>query len=381
MVKARRERRLRRPAVRLVQALAFLFVLNTFVLPQLGGTREAISLIGDLDGSLLLIGSGAELASLVCVAHLIRTLLPPTVRPSLWTVQRIVMAARAASRVVPGGAAVGGVISYRLLRRVGVPSPEAGFSVGTQSVESAATLIVLLFLALLISVPVSGINVAYLAAAVFGLIVVLAFVGLVVGITRGEERVVGSARRLAMFIRIVNPDFLEGALRAIASQLTQLTGDSRELVRQAAWSAAYWLLGAAALWVFLGAYGHWGRVDGLIIAFALANVIATVPITPGGLGVMEVTLVASLVGFGTPPGIALLGVVSWRLVNFWVPLPLGAAAYLSLTVGQTDRTGIDRIEALTEEARTHVKEAGPWRGPGKPGGMGSRPTITGQERG
>ena len=85
---------------------------------------------------------------------------------------------------------------------------------------------------------------------------------------------------------------------------------------------------------------------------------------------MEVTLVASLVGFGTPPGIAHLGVVSWRLINFWVPLPLGAAAYLSLTVGQTERTGIDRIEALTEEARTHVKEAGPWRGPDKLGGKG-----------
>ena len=191
-------------------------------------------LIGDLDGSLLLIGSGAEVASLGCVAHLIRTLLPRPVRPSLWTVQRVVMAARAASRVVPGGAAVGGVISYRLLRRVGVLSPEAWFSAGTQSVESAAVLIVLLFLTLPVSVPVSGHNVAYLVAAVIGLIIVLVLVGLVVGITRSEERVVSSARRLAMFIRIVNPDFIDGALRTLASQLAQLTGDRRELVRKAA---------------------------------------------------------------------------------------------------------------------------------------------------
>jgi uncharacterized protein (TIRG00374 family) len=365
VVKVKHERTLRRPAVRLAQALAFLFVVNTFVLPQLAGTREAISLIGDLDGGLLLIGSAAELASLVCVAHLIRTLMPEAVRPSLWTIQRIVIAARAASRVVPGGAAVGGVISYRLLRRVGVPTPEAGFSVGTQSIESAAMLIVLLFLALVVSVPVSGLSAAYLTVTIFGLIVLLALAGLVVGITRGEEQVVDSARRLAVFVRIVNPDFLEGALRTLAAQLSQLTGDRRELVRQAAWSAAYWLLGAAALWVFLGAYGSWGRVDGLIIAFALANIVATVPITPGGLGVMEVTLVASLVGFGTPPSIALLGVVSWRLINFWVPLPLGAVAYLSLAVGRTDDAGLDQIEALTEEARVQAREASPWRGAGR----------------
>jgi uncharacterized protein (TIRG00374 family) len=280
-----------------------------------------------------------------------------------------------------GGAAVGGVISYRLLRRVGVLSPEAGLSVGTQSVELAVVLIVLLFLTLPVSLPVSGINVAYLVTVVIELIIVLVLVGLVVGITRSEERVVSSARRLAMFVRIVSPDFIDGALRRLASQLAQLTGDGREPVRQATWFVAYWLLGVAALWVFLGAYGHWGRVDGLIIAFALANIIVTVPITPGGLGVMEVTLVASLVGFGIPPGVALLGVVSWRLVNFWIPLPFEAAAYLSVVVGETDRTGIDQIEALTKEARTHVKQAGPWRGSARPDDKGSPPGTTGRERG
>ncbi len=364
-VNATRKRGLRRPAVRLAQALGFLFVVNTFVLPQLVGTTEAISLLGDLDASLLLLGTVAELASLVCIAHLIRTLLPEAVRPSLWTVQQIVMAARAASRVVPGGAAVGGVISYRLLRKAGVPTPDAGFSVGTQSIESAAVLILLLFFALIVSIPVSGLNAAYLTVTIIGSLILLALAGLVVGITRGEEHVVNSARRVAVFIRVVNPEFLEGALRSLASQLSQLGGDRRELVRQATWSAAYWLLGAAALWVFLGAYGSWTRIDGLIIAFALANIVATVPITPGGLGVMEVTLVASLVGFGVPPSIALFGVVSWRLINFWIPLPLGAGAYLALTVGRPSFAGIDEIEAITEEARVQAREASPWRGAGR----------------
>ncbi|MDH3755726.1 MAG: hypothetical protein OEU32_17820, partial [Acidimicrobiia bacterium] len=133
-----RDRKLGRPLRRLAQGLGFLFIANTFVLPQLAGTRDAISLIGDLDPVLLVVGVAAEGASLACVSHLIRTLVPIESRPSSWTVQRIVLAARAASRVVPGGAAAGGVLSYRLLRRVGVPTSEAGFSVGTQSLESAA---------------------------------------------------------------------------------------------------------------------------------------------------------------------------------------------------------------------------------------------------
>lgn len=356
----------RRPAWRLLQVLAFLFVVNTFVLPQLAGTGEAISLISDLDPLLLVVGVVAEMGSLVCVAHLIRSLLTDSNRPSLWAVQRIVLAARGASRVVPGGAAVGGVVSYRLLRRVGVPTAEAGFSVGAQGLESAAVLIMLLFVALLVSIPLSGLSAAYLVSVLLGLFVLLGLAGLIVGITRGEERAVQTARRLANAIRVVNPDTMEGALRTLASQLSQLTADPRTLARHAAWSAAYWLLDAAALYVFLGAYGHWGRVDGLIIAFALANIAATIPITPGGLGVMEITLVATLVGFGTPPGVALLGVVSWRLVNFWLPIPIGAASYLSLRIGGPDRASIEEIEALTEETRIEAKEASPWRRTQKP---------------
>jgi hypothetical protein len=45
---------------------------------------------------------------------------------------------------------------------------------------------------------------------------------------------------------------------------------------------------------------------------------------------VEVTLAALLVGFGTPRDAAGLGVASYRLVSFWLPIPLGAASYLSL---------------------------------------------------
>lgn len=345
---------------RLIQALLLLFAVNTFVFPQLAGSSEALSLIGDLNPFLLGLGFLAEMASLLCVAHLIRTLLPTTSRPSLWTVQRIVLAARGVSRVVPGGSAVGGVVTYRLLRRVGVPTSEAGFSVGTQGLESAAVLVILLFVALLASIPISGLSPAYLGATIIGLIVLTAIGIAVVAITRGEERAVDVARRVGTMIRVVNPDAIEGALRTLASQLADLTGDRRELARHAAWSAAYWLLGAVSLWVFLAAYGHWTRIDGLIVAFALANVAATIPLTPGGLGVMEITLVASLVGFGVPPSIAFVGVASWRLINFWLPIPVGAACYLSLRVGRPDRAPAEQFEVLTEEARVQAREVTPW---------------------
>ena len=52
--------------------------------------------------------------------------------------------------------------------------------------------------------------------------------------------------------------------------------------------------------------------------------------TPGGLGVIEVTLVAITVGFGAPRATAVLAVLGYRIVNYWLPLLPGAVAYLRL---------------------------------------------------
>jgi hypothetical protein len=84
--------------------------------------------------------------------------------------------------------------------------------------------------------------------------------------------------------------------------------------------------------VFVAAYGHAVSPVGLIVAFGLANVVAAIPITPGGLGVVEAVLTSTLVGFGTPRAAAVLGVLTYRLANFWLPIPLGGLAYVSLQV-------------------------------------------------
>ncbi len=59
-------------------------------------------------------------------------------------------------------------------------------------------------------------------------------------------------------------------------------------------------------------------------------VASAIPLTPGGLGVVEVTLVAVTVGFGAPRATAVLAVLGYRIVNYWLPLIPGAIAYLRL---------------------------------------------------
>ena len=68
----------------------------------------------------------------------------------------------------------------------------------------------------------------------------------------------------------------------------------------------------------------------LAVAYTAANIASAIPLTPGGLGVIEVTLVAVTVGFGTPRATAVLAVLGYRIINYWLPLVPGAAAHIRL---------------------------------------------------
>ncbi|MHB1088502.1 MAG: lysylphosphatidylglycerol synthase transmembrane domain-containing protein, partial [Acidimicrobiales bacterium] len=68
----------------------------------------------------------------------------------------------------------------------------------------------------------------------------------------------------------------------------------------------------------------------LLVAYGLANIFAAIPITPAGLGVIEGLLIPTLQGFGVPYSQAILAVLAYRLVNFWIPIPIGGVAYASL---------------------------------------------------
>src|SRR5207302_5820923 len=160
-------------------------------------------------------------------------------------------------------------------------------------------------------------------------------------------------RSVARRVPVVDEDRLDRIVRRLASRLRTIAADRPLLLRSIGWATANWLLDAASLWVFLFAFGYRAGIDGLLVSYGLANVLAAIPVTPGGLGVVEAVLTASLVGFGATHGAAVLGVISYRLVNFWLPIPLGAAAYLSLRLDPAARRG----EALRREAERVAKEA------------------------
>jgi len=340
---------------RVVQLLAVAFVAIYFVLPQVPKVRESLHLLGKVDLRLVPLAVALEAASICCYTNLPRALLPRDRSPGFFPLLRVQLSTLAVSHVVPGGSAAGGALGYRLLTRAGVPGTDAAFALAAQGMGSAVVLNVLLLLGLLVSIPFRGVQPLYGIAALLGVLLIGGFSAVVVLLVRGEERAVRIMRAATRRLPLLDEDRVEDLTVRLARRLQVLAAD-RELVRRAvAWAAANWLLDAASLWVFVGAFGKWVPIDGLLISFGLANVLAAIPVTPSGLGVVDVVLASTLTGFQTPHDVAIVGVLVYRLVNFWLPIPLGGLAYLSLQaeLGLGER----RAGELRQAAERAVAEA------------------------
>jgi uncharacterized protein (TIRG00374 family) len=344
-----------------VTLLVLGLVIEYLVLPQLAGAGKALHLLGQVNLGYAAGGVVLEIAAWLAYAQLTRAVLPHTA-PARFTILRINMTTLAVSHVLPAGTAGGTPVGLGLLTENGVSGADATFAVATQGIGSAVVLNVLLWIALVISIPLRGFNPLYGIAALVGVLLGAGVAALVMLFTRGEDRAARIVRRLASRVPFLDEDVVTAGVRRVATRLRELSRDRRVLGRAVGWAAAFWLSDAASLWVFLAAFGHFMTPYGLLVAYGLAQVLAFIPITPGGLGIVEGVLVPTLVGFGSPRGVAILGVITYRLVNFWLPIPVGALSYLSLRVepGATRRRRAEELEELAEAAGREAEDRRHW---------------------
>ncbi len=333
-----------------VKLIAFAAVIYFFVLPLIPGFRNAATELRKVSPLLLVLGLGLELAALYAYSMLTKVALGESSKlVSSWRLFRIQMSTKALGGVMPGGSAASSAMGYRLMTLSGVPGPDAGFALGTAGLGSAVVLNIIFWIGLIVSIPLNGLNKAYVSAAIAGVLIMGLAAAIVFGLMEGQGRAERVLRWIARRLR-QNEDRTGDAVRHIGARIEELVSDRALLGRVVGWAAANWLLDAAALWVFLRAYGQSLEFDGLIVAFGLANIAAVVPITPGGLGIVEGVYVPTLIWFGLDKVTATLGVASYRLAQYFFPLLLGGFLYLTLRVGPWRIERRDELKRLRDVA-------------------------------
>lgn len=349
-----------RPFRLTLKLLALSMVVWFFVLPLIPGMRKAAHELSTVNPALLAAGLGLEVAALFCYSMLTKAALGAGGHGiSRWRLFRIQMSTKALSSIVPGGSAAGSALGYRLMTLSGVQGPDAGFALATAGLGSAVVLNVVLWAGLIVSIPIRGVNKFYGTAAIAGIVLMGIAAALVIGLMEGQGRAEKALRWVARKFGL-NEDRAGAAVRQVGARLEDLVSDKQLLGRVVLWAAANWVLDAAALWVFLRSFGPSLDADALIIAFGLANMLAVIPITPGGLGIVEGVYIPVLVGFGLTRAHATLGVLTYRVAQFWFPILLGGILYLSLRVGPWSirrRGELQRLRDLAKESETNRESA------------------------
>jgi putative heme transporter len=347
----------RRPVRFSLRIVVFAVVVYFLILPQIPGFRQAATDLSRVQPVLLLVGFVLVMASIMCYSGLTKAALGDAGADiTQWHMFRIQLSTRALANVVPGGSAAGSALGYRLLTLSGVRGPDAGFALATAGLGSAIVLNLIFWVGLLISIPIRGVNALYVLGAIAGILIMTVAALLVIGLLDGNGRSERAIRWTARTFHL-NEDRWANVLRELGARVEDLIKDRSLLKRVVGWSAAQWAFDMAALWVFIRAFGQSVDLDALIVVFGLANILAAIPITPGGLGIVEGVYIATLVGFGLPRRTATLGVASYRIAQYFFPIVLGGLMYLSLRMGPWSIKRRERLLRLRELAEADPTES------------------------
>jgi len=325
--------RLVKPARRGAILLVLVLVVEYLVVPELVGASKDLYLLGRINAGWIVAGVVLEAVSLFCYAVLTKVMLPHGSRkPSLSVLFRIDLSAAAVAHVIPAGTLGTAALGYKLFTSEGISGNDATVMMAAKGIGSTVVLNVLLWVSLIISIPLAGFQPIYATVAIIGTIV-LALAGLLVfGVLRGARLASRVLRAVGDKIPGLSGAKIEAAVLAAARSFSLLARDKRVMAWSLLWASLNWLLDAASLWCFVAAFGHRANPVELFAAYGIANVAGALPVTPGGLGVVDSIAPLLLVGFGVTRSVATLGVLGWRMVNFWLPIPTGAAAFVSLKV-------------------------------------------------
>ncbi|NUR93710.1 MAG: flippase-like domain-containing protein, partial [Kribbellaceae bacterium] len=195
-----------------------------------------------------------------------------------------------------------------------------------QAIGSPLALVVVAWLTTIPALLLQNASPAYLVLFLVGLVALVC----AVLADRERSRIERlSARLLRGTLRRL-PERVRPWVSSVAHRLRDLVADPEVRKAFLVWATLNWILDAAVLWTFLAAYGDPISPVPVLLAYCAANLAAVVPLTPGGIAVVEGIAISTLLGYDVPAEVAVIAVLSWRLLQCWAPVPLAGLCYLSL---------------------------------------------------
>ena len=301
------------------------------LLPRLGGLARDAAGLRHARPAFVVAAVVAQAVSLGCYAQLYRRILAALgAKVRFRLAADVVLASFFVSHLTPFGSATGTLVNVSTLEAEGIEASTTGEGIALTSLMSTVALIVL-FGAGFVTTAGRHLSHTYLTIAGVALFLVVAILA-VVFVVGAYPVIAGRAGRWAARVaRRFRPGIDPEQAAQTSSRLASLARSAlsgRAFLASFGFASGDLLFDLLSLDLMFLALHYQPGFGPLAVAYAAANIASAIPLTPGGLGVVEVTLVAVTVGFGAPRATAVLAVLGYRIVNYWLPLLPGAVAYL-----------------------------------------------------
>jgi len=284
-----------------------------------------------------------EAISMVCFARTLGRLLTEgrhRLRPG--PVLAITLASNAIANSLPAGPAFGAAYAYRRMRDLGVPEIVAGWAMLASGVLAAAALALMASVGVAVALDQStDLNLVSVTAGTVAVSVVLLGLLRRPGLLAGPVVLAARASRRLFGIPRSGPGPLAEMVR---SRLAVVTPSWPGLSAAFGWAFGNWTFDLSCLIFAFLAVDSAVPWRGILLAYGAAQLASNLPITPGGLGVVEGSLTIGLVAYGGAEASTVAAVLVYRVLSFWLPLLIGWAV-----------AGVLALKAR----RAVVREAGP----------------------
>jgi uncharacterized protein (TIRG00374 family) len=281
----------------------------------------------------VVIALGAEAVSYLAYASLQRRLLMAgNVRIAMAPMTGISLASNAIQNSMPGGLIFYAAYVFRQYRRFGADEVLSGWTLIAVNAVS--------FLALT-AVATVGLAMALGTGSTLDLVevilsIVAAAVVLVVAWIERARLLPHLARTIRLSQRVIHrPSPTVPAEKVIDGWLARV-GSVSPARSDWAWALAMglsnWVADCSCLTISFLAVGAGVPWRGLLLAYGAGQLATVLPITPGGLGVVEGSLTVALVAFGGSQASTVAAVLLYRLISFWLLLPVGWGSWGALAL-------------------------------------------------
>ena|SRR6202167_2375371 len=300
--------------------------VGVFVLLLLVGKRSELSAaLRHLDHLNYAWETGAVLAealSIVGYAYLQKRVLHwGGAELSLASLSLVSIANNAIAYSVPGEPAVSSAYRYRFFRRHGATGASSGWAILTILIAQAIGMSLLLLVGVIVAIF------GHTGVQARGAVVVGLFVVLIAGALLARRDLL--LRFLGVLVRLCRR--LTGHPRGdVLSRIESTLQRMREIplsngaaVSVVLMATALWLMDFVILICCFGAVHAAIPWSGVLLAFGVAQIVASLPLVPGGIGLVEGSLAVILVAYGAKKIPALAVVLVYRLLTFWLVIIVG----------------------------------------------------------